>query len=77
MNDSKMADYKGIELKSKRIGSTTTGALFTNTPDWALSKCKSGREIADNIWLSASWPRKEYSSSNSQCIETKCTRAWT
>ena len=47
MNDSKMADYKGIELKSKRIGSTTTGALFTNTPDWAISKCKSGREIAD------------------------------
>lgn len=47
MNDSKMPDYRGIELKSKRIGSTTTGALFTNTPDWALSKCKSSREIAD------------------------------
>ena len=47
MNDSKKADYKGIELKSKRIGSNTTGALFTNTPDWNLSKCKSSREIAD------------------------------
>lgn len=47
MNDSKMADYKGIELKSKRISSNTTGALFTNIPDWDLSTCKSGREIAD------------------------------
>lgn len=47
MNDSKIADYKGIELKSKRISSSTTGALFTNIPDWNLSKCKSGREIAD------------------------------
>lgn len=47
MNDSKMADYKGIELKSKRIGSDTKTALFTNSPDWNLSKCKNGREIAD------------------------------
>ena len=47
MNDSKKPDYKGIELKSKRINSNTTGALFTNIPDWNLSKCKSGREIAD------------------------------
>ncbi len=47
MNDSPKADYKGIELKSKRMGSTTVGALFSNPPDWSLSKCKSGREIAD------------------------------
>jgi len=47
MNDSKKADYKGIELKSKRESSDTASALFTNTPDWNLSKCKSGKEIAD------------------------------
>lgn len=47
MNDSKKADYKGIELKSKRTNSNTTSALFTNSPDWSLSKCKSGKEIAD------------------------------
>ena len=47
MNDSKEPDYKGIELKSKRTGSSTKGALFTNAPDWELSTCKSGREIAD------------------------------
>lgn len=45
MNDSKLADYKGIELKSKRIGSSTNSALFTNAPDWDLSKCKSTKEI--------------------------------
>lgn len=54
MNDSKQPDYKGIELKSKRMKSTTKSALFTNTPDWSLSKCKNGREIADKYgyWVS-------------------------
>lgn len=45
MNDSKEPDYKGIELKSKRMKSSTKSALFTNTPDWGLSKYKSGRAI--------------------------------
>ena len=47
MNPLKTPDYKGIELKSKREKSNTKSALFTNAPDWDLSKCKSGREIAD------------------------------
>lgn len=47
MNPNKTPDYKGIELKSKRQKSNTIGALFTNIPDWKLSKCKSSREIAD------------------------------
>ncbi|MBQ7691789.1 MAG: hypothetical protein IJT30_11465 [Muribaculaceae bacterium] len=47
MNDSKNPDYKGIELKSMRVGSNTRSALFTNAPDWSLSKCKSGREIVN------------------------------
>lgn len=47
MNDSKLPDYKGIELKSKRLKSTTKSALFTNTPDWNLSKCKSSKEIVE------------------------------
>jgi len=47
MNGSKKPDYKGIELKSKRAKSSTKGALFTNAPDWNLSSCKNGREIAD------------------------------
>lgn len=47
MNGLKGPDYKGIELKSKRIKSNTRGALFTSAPNWELSKCKSGKEIAD------------------------------
>lgn len=47
MNDSREPDYKGIELKSKRTKSSTSAALFSNTPDWDLSACKSGKEIAD------------------------------
>ena len=47
MNANKTPDYKGIELKSKRQKSNTKGTLFTNIPDWNLSKCKSSREIAD------------------------------
>lgn len=47
MNDLREPDYKGIELKTKRLNSNTLGVLFTNPPDWNLSRCKSGREIAD------------------------------
>lgn len=47
MNDSKKPDYKGIELKSKRLKSSTKSVLFTNQPNWNLSKCKNGREIVD------------------------------
>ena len=46
MNSDKTADYKGIELKSAR-GNKVGGRnnLFTQTPNWELSRCKSGREI--------------------------------
>ncbi len=46
MNSDKTADYKGIELKSAR--GNNPGArknLFTQTPNWELSRCKSGQEI--------------------------------
>ncbi len=45
-NSNKTPDYKGIELKSHREKrSSTKNVLFTQTPDWGLSKLKSGREI--------------------------------
>lgn len=47
MNSSKEADYKGIELKSKREKSKVRSALFTNAPNWDLSKLKSGQQIVD------------------------------
>lgn len=47
MNDSTLPDYKGIELKSKREKAKVRSSLFTQTPNWALSRCTSGREIVE------------------------------
>lgn len=46
MNASKAPDYKGIELKSKRLQrNTTKNGLYSQVPDWKNSKFKSGAEI--------------------------------
>ncbi len=47
MNDSPLADYKGIELKSKREKAKVRSNLFTQSPNWDLSRFKSGREIVE------------------------------
>lgn len=47
MNSAKTPDFKGIELKSKRIRANVRNTLFTQTPNWSLSKCKSAREICE------------------------------
>lgn len=48
MNSDKTPDYKGIELKSHRDKrSSKKNVLFTQTPDWSISKLKSGREIVE------------------------------
>jgi len=48
MNCSKSPDYKGIELKSIRLKrSAVSSSLFTNMPNWTLSRCKSSQEIVD------------------------------
>lgn len=47
MNDSVKPDYKGIELKSKREKAKVRSNLFTQAPNWALSRCKSSREIVE------------------------------
>lgn len=48
MNSDKTADYKGIELKSARGKKLNARKnLFTQTPNWELSRCKSGQEIVD------------------------------
>ncbi len=45
-NSNKTPDYKGIELKSHREKrSSKNNVLFTQSPNWELSKLKSGREI--------------------------------
>lgn len=45
INSSKKPDYKGIELKSFRSSRTNRKNLFTQVPDWAISKFKSSAEI--------------------------------
>jgi len=46
MNCDKTPDYKGIELKSHREKrNSSKNVLFTQTPDWDISSCKSGRDI--------------------------------
>lgn len=47
MNDSKMPDYKGIELKSKREKANVRSNLFTQAPYWELSHYKNGKSIVD------------------------------
>lgn len=47
MNDSQQPDYKGIELKSKREKAKVRSNLFTQSPNWSLSRLKSGREIVE------------------------------
>lgn len=47
MNSDKTPDYKGIELKSHRQASQVRNTLFTQTPDWSISKLKSGRAIVE------------------------------
>lgn len=44
MNSAKEPDYKGIELKSARTKTTRT-TLFSKTPDWTISTCKSTQDI--------------------------------
>lgn len=47
MNPSKNPDYRGIELKSHREASKVRNTLFTQAPEWAISRLKSGRAIVD------------------------------
>ena len=48
-NSSKNPDYKGIELKTKRMSATTRSNLFSQVPDWKLSDCKSGLEVLKRV----------------------------
>lgn len=47
MNPSRAPDYKGIELKSHREASRVRNTLFTQAPEWAISRLKSGKAIVE------------------------------
>lgn len=47
MNADKTPDYKGIELKSGREKAHVRNALFTQTPNWDISRLKSSKQIVE------------------------------
>lgn len=50
INSSQTPDYKGIEIKAKRLRglkATTRNTLFAQVPDWSISRLKSSAEILD------------------------------
>lgn len=47
MNASKEPDFKGIELKSHREASRVRNTLFTQTPEWSMSRLKSSKAIVE------------------------------
>lgn len=47
MNPDTTPDYKGIELKSHREASKVRNTLFTQSPEWEISRLKSGKAIVD------------------------------
>lgn len=58
-NSRKAPDYKGIELKSGRIRHTRK-TLFAQVPNWALSVCKSSRDIAEKHGYDRNGQRRLY-----------------
>lgn len=51
INSSQTPDYKGIEIKAKRLRglkATTRNTLFAQVPDWSISRLKSSAEILDS-----------------------------
>jgi len=49
MNSSKAPDFKGIEIKAKRVTSKTRNGLFAQVPNWTLSRYKSFSEILETF----------------------------
>ncbi len=63
INSSKKPDYKGIELKSKRISqlrAPTRSSLFAQVPNWNISKLKSSAEILDTYGYMRGKERRLY-----------------
>lgn len=65
-NSLREPDYHGIEIKASRIGSTKARAkqrvnLFSQVPDWKISKYKSGVELIDAFgYIDEATGRKQF-----------------
>ena len=70
INSSKQPDYKGIELKTKRIAqklrAQNRSSLFAQVPDWSISTLKSSSEILDAYGYLRGEEKRLYCSVNSQ-----------
>ena len=63
INSSQKPDYKGIELKTKRITglrATTRTSLFAQVPDWGISALKSSAQILDTYGYNRGDVKKLY-----------------
>ncbi len=63
INSSQKPDYKGIELKTKRITglrATTRTSLFAQVPDWEISALKSSAQILDTYGYNRGDVKKLY-----------------
>ena len=63
INSSQKPDYKGIELKTKRITglrATTRTSLFAQVPDWEISVLKSSAQILDTYGYNRDDVKKLY-----------------
>lgn len=63
INSSQTPDYKGIEIKTKRLRglkATTRNTLFAQVPDWSISKLKSSAEILNSYGYARGDNRKLY-----------------
>ncbi len=61
MNSSPKPDYKGIELKSSRMSSNVRPNLFSQVPDWSISKFKNAKQIVEKYgYTKGIYPKKTY-----------------
>jgi hypothetical protein len=63
INSSQKPDYKGIELKTKRIkhlSAATRTSLFAQVPDWEISALKSSAQILDTYGYERGEDKKLY-----------------
>ncbi len=74
INSSQTPDYRGIEIKAKRlrgIKATTRNTLFAQVPDWSISRLKSSAQILDSYGYSRGNEKKLYCTVKSTAPNTQ------
>lgn len=74
INSSRKPDYKGIEIKTKRLQglkATTRTSLFAQVPNWQISALKSSAEILDTYGYYRDQIKKLYCTVNATKINSQ------